>query len=149
MRKLPKFITLEEFNKIIDLIEKEKPCNYKLHLLAIILGFKAGMRISEIVGYETKKDGVIVPKLESKAIDVVQHSIRIESGKGHKDRIVPLPKGFKEEHIKLLPLKVGVRALEICFKRTCIQLNGSCPKHFTNSTDSRLVLRNYQRHEHL
>lgn len=40
----------------------------------------------------------------------------IEQGKGSKDRIVPLAKGFKEVHLKLLPLTIGVRALEKAFK---------------------------------
>ena len=98
-KKLPTIITKEEFEKIFY-AETDK--NYKL---AFLLGFEAGMRISEIVGYKDK-----VPKLTPDRIDDV--SIRIISGKGGKDRIVPRPKRLNEHALKLLPLKISRRAIQ-------------------------------------
>jgi site-specific recombinase XerD len=40
----------------------------------------------------------------------------VRQGKGGKDRIVPLPKGFRESHLKHVPTKVGVRQLQRSFK---------------------------------
>jgi integrase/recombinase XerD len=99
--KLPKIISQEEFEK---LFAAEKNKNYKL---AYLLGFEAGMRISEIVGY---KD--IVPRLEPMNVDLKQNTIRIISGKGNKDRTVPLPKRFNEAAFKLLPILVPRRTLQ-------------------------------------
>jgi site-specific recombinase XerD len=107
MKKLPKIITIEEFNKMLETIEKEKPCSFKEYELAMILGFKAGMRISEIVGFKDR-----VPKLTADKIDLQAHTIRIESGKGEKDRVVPCPKEINERAIKLLPLNLSRRSLQ-------------------------------------
>lgn len=43
----------------------------------------------------------------------------VRQGKGGKDRIVPLPKRFKQKHLSMLPLKMGTRTLEQTFKRHC------------------------------
>ena len=107
MKKLPKIITHNEFVVLIDTIEIEKPCSYKEYELAMILGFKAGMRISEIVGFKDR-----VPKLTADKIDLQAHTIRIEDGKGQKDRIVPCPKEINERAIKLLPLNLSRRSLQ-------------------------------------
>lgn len=98
-KKLPKIINQEEFEKVFD-AEKDK--TYKV---AFLLGFEAGMRISEIVGYKDK-----VPALTPEMIDDV--SIKIISGKGGKDRIVPRPKRLNENARKMLPLKISRRALQ-------------------------------------
>lgn len=79
----------------------------KHHKMAFLLGYGAGLRVSEIVN------------LEPRHIDLQNKSILIEQGKGGKDRTVPLPKGFREEHLKLLPIKCGIRSLEKTFKKTC------------------------------
>ncbi len=100
-KKLPVAITDEEFFKLIE------NTNMKKHKLAFLLGYGAGMRISEILN------------LKPEDINLVQKSILIKEGKGKKDRVVPMPKGFKTEYLNLLPLKMGVRALQITFKRAC------------------------------
>lgn len=99
MRKLPKIINQEEFEKIFKATEKKE---YKL---AMLLGFEAGMRISEIVGYKDR-----VPALTPDRVE--DASIRILSGKGAKDRIVPRPKRVNEAAKKMLPLKVSRRSLQ-------------------------------------
>lgn len=108
MRKLPKILTIEEFNKLIEYVDKDKPCNYKQYELAMILGFQAGMRISEIVGFKDK-----VPALTPDKVDLQAHTIRIESGKGQKDRIVPCPKDVNERAVKMLPLTLSRRSLQL------------------------------------
>lgn len=99
MRKLPKILGREEYELLLK-AEKDKPIK-----LAIMLGFEAGLRISEIVGYRSK-----VPALTKDKIDNV--TIRIESGKGGKDRIVPRPRRLNEAALRLLPLKVSRRTLQ-------------------------------------
>ncbi len=107
MKKLPKIITIEEFNLMLDTVDKEKPCSYKEYELAMILGFKAGMRISEIVGFKDR-----VPKLTIDKIDLQAHTIRLDTAKGQKDRIVPCPKEINERAVKLLPLNLSRRSLQ-------------------------------------
>lgn len=99
-KKLPVAISVDEFNKLMEHTKKRH------HKLAFLLGYASGLRISEIL------------KLEPRNIDLKEKIIRIEQGKGGKDRTAPLPKSFREEYLKLLPIKCGKRALEITFKRT-------------------------------
>jgi integrase/recombinase XerD len=98
-RKLPSYINIDEFFKIVNKTNKET------HKLAFILGFAAGMRIGEIV------------KLTREDIDFERKRIFIRQGKGGKDRVVPLPKGFPKRYLKTIPLKIGIRTLQIAFKR--------------------------------
>ena len=101
MKRLPVAINDEEFCKLIDHTNKDE------HKLAFLLGYGSGMRISEIVS------------LKPENIRVQEKNILIIQGKGSKDRIVPLPKGFKDKHLSMLPLKIGCRALEKAFKASC------------------------------
>lgn len=97
-KKLPIAITQQEF---LILIEKAKSDKHKL---AFLLGFESGLRVSEIV------------KLEPRDINIPEGKIFIRLGKGSKDRIVPLPKHFKQKYLSLLPLDIGDRALQKAFK---------------------------------
>jgi len=99
MKKLPSAITSEEFAKLI------KRTNLERDRVIFLLGFGSGMRISEIIA------------LEPRDISFKDKTIFIRQGKGKKDRIVPLPKGLREKHLKYFPLTVGVRALEKAFKK--------------------------------
>ena len=99
-KPLPVAVSEEEF---IKLIAKTRKAHHKL---AFLLGFASGLRVSEIV------------KLQPRDINFAEKNILIREAKGGKDRIVPLPKGFKERYINLLPLKCGVRALERAFIRS-------------------------------
>lgn len=106
-QKIPKFITQEEFEKIFE-IEKDK--KYKL---AFLLGFEAGLRISEIVGF---KD--IIPPLKKENIDLQAHTIKV-LGKGNKERIVPLPSRFNLNAYNMFPLKISRRALQWRITKLC------------------------------
>jgi integrase/recombinase XerD len=104
-KKLPDFPTYEEYTKLFE--EMKRTNCKKEYLIAVILAYEAGMRISEIVGHRDK-----VPALTPDRIDLQGHSIKIISGKGGKDRVVPLPKPINERSIKLFPLKVSRRAIQ-------------------------------------
>jgi len=97
-RKLPAYLNEEEFMQIIKLVKKAH------HRLAFILGFSSGLRISEIVN------------LRKDQVDLKGKKIFIRNSKWGKDRVVPLPKGFPEKYLKQIPLKCGIRALQIAFK---------------------------------
>lgn len=96
-KKLPSAISEEDFVKLIENTEKEE------HKLAFLLGFGAGLRLSEVI------------KLQPTDVNIVERKMFIRQAKGGKDRIVPLPKGFKEKHLALLPFKIGGRALQYAF----------------------------------
>jgi len=100
-KKLPLAISEDDFVKIIKSTKKEE------HKLAFLLGFGSGLRISEITN------------LEKRDINIEERKIFIRQGKGSKDRITPLPKGFKNKHLNILPLKIGVRALQLAFTNAC------------------------------
>lgn len=97
-KKLPVSITIEEFSKLT------KNTNQLMYKVAFLLGFGSGLRISEITN------------LEPRDINFKDKNILVRQGKGGKDRIVPIPKGLKESHLKYIPISVGVRALQRAFK---------------------------------
>jgi len=99
MKKLPVAISEEEFTKLIKVTKKTH------HKVAFLLGFGAGLRISEITN------------LEKRDINFQAKNILVRSGKGGKDRVTPLPKGFKFSHLDYIPLKCGVRSLQRAFKK--------------------------------
>ena len=102
-RKLPVAISEDEFTELI------KHTNMEHHKLAFLLGFGSGLRVSEILN------------LTPERVDMKEKSIFVSQGKGKKDRIVPLPKGFKDKYLALLPFKIRTtRALEMVFRRTAI-----------------------------
>lgn len=102
-KKLPVALNEEEFTLLVKNTKKDH------HKLAFLLGYGSGLRVSEVVS------------LKPENINLKEGSILVVQGKGGKDRMVPLPKGFKESHLKLLPLnfnnpKSGARSLQIVFK---------------------------------
>jgi len=97
VKKLPIALDEEDFVKLIKSTKKDT------HKIAFLFGFGAGLRISEIV------------KLEKRDINMNEKKIFIREGKGKRDRVVPLPKGFKVKHLEAIPLKIGVRALQLAF----------------------------------
>lgn len=105
VKKLPTIIDKEDFEKLFSAVQKSKHKNRKELMLAMLLGFEGGLRISEIVGLDKK-----IPPLNKNQID--NNSIRIISGKGKKDRVVPRPKRMTESSIKLLPIKLPRRTLQ-------------------------------------
>lgn len=96
-RKIPETITEEELIKVLKATRK------KHHRLAFALGFYECMRVSEVVN--------LLPE----HVDRGQKLIRIKQGKGGKDRNIPInPKVMRG--LSILPIKCGVRALQIAFK---------------------------------
>jgi len=107
------------------------------YMIAIAFGFGSGMRISEVCGlslkqkylYQTKEQKTKgeeaqlkilesnIPALTPERID--DNYVKIISGKGQKDRVVPLPKNVfksmgisREELLRNLPLKVSYRSTQ-------------------------------------
>jgi len=77
--KLPKMLNKAEVKKIIEKTENEK------HRIILKLCYGMGLRVSEITA------------LKISDIDSVTMTVRIEQGKGKKDRITPLPESVLEE----------------------------------------------------
>ena len=98
-KKLPVAINEEEFSLLIKHTKKPH------HRIAFLFGYGSGLRISEVLN------------LEPRDIDFKEKKVLVRQGKGSKDRIVPIPKGLREEHLVHLPIKCGERALEKSFKR--------------------------------
>jgi len=122
VRKLPTYIELEDYKK---LIKATKQIKFKI---AFMFGFESGLRLSEVVGLE-KGERIIKP-IHADRINFKDRKMMIESGKGGVDRVVPLPKGFKESHIKYLPLNKTYknvasarRAIQKAFKGACKRAN--------------------------
>jgi len=112
VKKLPDIITQEEFEKLFfaaqniqKKVSDKRGIRIKKYMLAMLLGFEAGMRISEIVGYRD-----IVPALTKENVEDV--SIKIKSGKGGKDRMVPRPKRLNNNAVQMFPLKISRRPLQ-------------------------------------
>jgi integrase/recombinase XerD len=96
MKKLPKAIRFEEFVKLLKHVRKK-------HVrVAFILSFESGLRLAEVLALkpENVKDNVI----------------EVWGGKGGKDRMVPLPKRWRKEYLKQLPIKCSARTLERQFQ---------------------------------
>lgn len=85
-RKLPKAIRPEEFKKLIKTIPK-KDMAIKVSFL---LAYGSGMRISEVVRCNSSHFRI--------------NSIFIPQSKYGVERVVPVPKGWKEVFLKYLPL---------------------------------------------
>lgn len=104
-KTLPKSIRPEEF---IELIKHTKK-NDRQARIAFLLAYGAGLRLSEVTHLEK--------------LDVSDRIyIRFKEGwnpKYNKERVVPLPKGWKSWMLEELPIKKSGRSLERNFKRAC------------------------------
>lgn len=98
-KPLPIEVDEKEFVDILECTTK------KHHMIAFLLGWGSGLRISEVVNL----------KQSDFSFDTNPKQLRINMGKNSKDRIVPIPKGFKEKNLKYIPMKCGVRALQKAF----------------------------------
>lgn len=101
-KKLPVEVTEEEFTGLLDYARLD-------HKIGFLLAWGSGMRISEVI------------KTKPRDFDWVNNSIRINQGKGSKDRIVPIPKGFTQRHLINLPFNFHARSLQKVFQRCCEQ----------------------------
>lgn len=104
-KPLPIEVDEKEFTKILE------HTTQRHHMIAFLLGWGAGLRISEVKNL----------KKEDFSFDTEPKQLRINMGKNSKDRIVPIPKGFKEVHLKYIPMKCGVRALQKAFINASIK----------------------------
>ena len=128
MGKLPPIISQEEFEKLFsyagELEKKSKSQKQKIRKfrIAMLLGFEAGLRISEIVGYKgiskikNKTTGEVVTtdiEILPLSPDMVEAScIRLKNAKGRKDRVTARPKRLNANALNMLPLKMPRRALQ-------------------------------------
>ncbi len=99
---LPKSMKDEEFTKLIKLLPKTK--QMKESKVAFLIAYESGLRISEI------------KHLRKEHVDIKSKRIIVERGKFSKDRVVPLPKTWKNYMIDFIPIKKTVRSLERNFK---------------------------------
>ena len=97
-KKLPVDVTEDEFTKLLEVTRQMS------HKVAFLLAWGSGLRISEVL------------HLQKNDIDLEMKQIRINQGKGKKDRIVPIPRGFKERHLEFIPFGVSSRALQKAFR---------------------------------
>ena len=101
VRKLPKCVRPEEWQKLILAI----PPKDKIARVAFILAYGSGMRISEVM--RCKKE------------HFRENSIFIPESKYGVERVVPIPKGWRVEFLKFLPIKKNLRTLQRKFKTYC------------------------------
>lgn len=112
MRKIPETITEEELIKILQATSNKE------HKASFMLGFYQCLRVSEVIN------------LQKENIDKQQHLIKIKQAKGKKDRNIPIikPLLLSESQIFMalntLPLNIGIRALEIAFKKKAKKVLG-------------------------
>lgn len=112
-RKLPKCVRPEEFKELI----KATPEKDKLARISFLLAYASGMRISEV--------------LRCSQEHFRPNSLFIPESKYGVERVVPIPKGWKQEFLKHLPLKTTDRTLERKFKKysAAAKLNPSYTFH--------------------
>jgi len=94
-RKLPKAIRPEEWTQLVKVI----PAKDKISMIAFLLGYGSGMRVSEVSKCRKEhfqSDGMIL----------------IEDSKYGTDRKVPIPKGWRKDFFGYLPLKKSIRTLQ-------------------------------------
>jgi integrase/recombinase XerD len=78
-RRLPRVLTADEFRKFYKIVDQ---ANDSQHGLMLRLLFYTGVRVSELC------------KMQIVEVDLENHKIRIEQGKGSKDRYVLFGKSF-------------------------------------------------------
>lgn len=98
-RKIPKCIRPEEFKELIQVVPKQ---DY-LARIGFLLSYASGLRVSEV--------------LRCQESHFKENSIFVPESKYGVERIVPIPKGWKEDFTKKLPLKTTVRTLQRKFRK--------------------------------
>ena len=104
-RVIPDTITEEELQQLIKKVKSHKK------RLAYCLGFYQCMRVSEVTN------------LRPEHIDKGRMLLMIKQAKGNKDRNVPISP-LVLNGLKHLPIGVGVRALQISFKKIAKEVLG-------------------------
>jgi integrase len=98
-KKLPKSVRPEEFIRLIQAV----PVNDKASRIAFLMAYGSGMRISEV--------------LRCTPNDFKPTHVFISESKYGVERIVPIPKGWKQVFLKELPLKISLRGLQRRFDK--------------------------------
>lgn len=98
-RKIPKCVRSEEFIELVKVIPKK---DYKSRI-AFLLAYGAGLRVSEV--------------LRCTEEHFKPNSLFIPQSKYGVERFTPIPKGWKQEFFKSLPLNTTARSLERRFKK--------------------------------
>ena len=102
-KKLPEIPTEDELKRYYEAVWSERDTQ---DLLIVKTLLYTGARVSELVNMQLHN------------VDFRRCQIRIDSGKGDKDRIVPFPDGFKEL------LAIHVKAMKKRVLRICSNLPG-------------------------
>jgi len=110
-RKIPKCVRPEEFILLIKAVPKS---DYTSRI-AFLLAYSSGMRVSEVLRVLPEHFRI--------------NSLFISESKYGVERIVPIPKGWKQEFIKNLPLRCSIRTLQRKFKDYCKMAN--LPEYYT------------------
>ena len=110
-RKIPKCVRPEEFKQLIESTPKK---DVKARI-SFLLAYAGGMRVSEV--------------LRCKPEHLRDSSIFVPESKYGLERIIPLPKGWKEEFTKSLPIATTVRTLERKFRKYSAKAN--LPVYYT------------------
>ena len=97
-RKLPKAVRPEEWEKLVKVIKKDK-----VALISFLLAYGSGMRISEVL--RCKKEHFLS-----------DNSIFIPESKNGVERKVPIPKGWRKDFFRFLPIDYTPRSLQRWFK---------------------------------
>ena len=98
-RKLPKCVRPEEWELLIKQVVYKKD---KVAMVSFLLAYGSGMRISEV--------------LRCKKEHFRGNSIFIPESKYGVERVVPKPKGWREDFFKHIPIIKGERTLQRKFK---------------------------------
>ena len=93
-RRIPKCIRIEEFPLLINKIPKKD----KIARISFLLAYGAGMRVSEVIRCRPEH--------------FRPNSIFIPESKYGVERIVPIPKGWKNWMTSSLPVKTTIRTLQ-------------------------------------
>jgi len=104
-KRLPIDINEDEFEQLLENTPKRR------HRVAFLMAFGSGLRLSEVI------------HLDKHDFDFKTNQLKVRMGKGKKDRIVPIPKGFKEEFLHFIPFEFANRSLQKAFMRACERAN--------------------------
>lgn len=102
VRKLPKAVRPEEWDKLMKIIPSED----KVAIVSFLLAYGAGMRISEVLR-------CLREHFQS------DNMIFVPESKYGVERKVPIPKGWRQDFFKYLPIKKSARTLQRKFKAYC------------------------------
>ena len=83
-----------------------------------LLAYESGLRVSE------------VKNLKKENIDIKAKKIFIRDSKFSKDRVVPLPKTWKNYMINFFPVKISIRSIQRNFKNVVLKSGVNSKFHF-------------------